>query len=72
MLVERLYVDLEASLFGELVTARQGMRCEQCRGAMPLVVVALPGQGASVWQLQIALRPLQGLDRRSTIRGGPK
>jgi D-galactarolactone cycloisomerase len=25
MLVERLYVDLEASLFGELVTARQGM-----------------------------------------------
>ena len=31
---------------------------------MPLVVVALPGQGASVRQLQIALRPLQGLDRR--------
>src|ERR1700730_9681595 len=39
-------------------------RCEQSRGAMPLVVVALPGQGASVRQLQIALRPLQGLDRR--------
>ena len=32
--------------------------------AMPLVVVALPGQGASVRQLQIASRPLQGLDRR--------
>ena len=39
-------------------------RCEQSRGAMPLVVVALPGQGASVRQLQIALRPIQGLDRR--------
>ena len=39
-------------------------RCEQSRGAMPLVVVAVPGQGASVRQLQIPLRPLQGLDRR--------
>jgi len=39
-------------------------RCEQGRGAVPRVVVALAGQGASVRQLQIALRPLQGLDRR--------
>src|SRR6476661_9509045 len=39
-------------------------RCEQRRGAVPLVVVALAGQGAPVRQLQIALRPLQGLDRR--------
>src|ERR687898_2821110 len=39
-------------------------RCEQGRGAVPLVIVALAGQGASVRQLQIALRPLQGLDRR--------
>ena len=39
-------------------------RGEQGRGAVPLVVVALAGQGASVRQLQIALRPLQGLDRR--------
>ena len=39
-------------------------RCEQGRGAVPLVVVALAGQGASVRQLQVALRPLQGLDRR--------
>src|SRR5437660_678293 len=39
-------------------------RCEQGRGAMPLVVMALAGQGTSVRQLQIALRPLQGLDRR--------
>ena len=31
---------------------------------VPPVVVALAGQGASVRQLQIALRPLQGLDRR--------
>ena len=31
---------------------------------MPLVVVALAGQGAPVRQLQITLRPLQGLDRR--------
>ena len=34
---------------------------------MPLVVVALPGQGAAVRQLQIALRPLQSLDRRLFI-----
>ena len=39
-------------------------RGEQGRGAVPLVVVALAGQGAPVRQLQIALRPLQGLDRR--------
>src|SRR5437764_13055291 len=38
-------------------------RGEQGRGAVPLVVVALPGQGASVRQLQIDLRPLQRLDR---------
>src|SRR5215813_4683974 len=39
-------------------------RCEQGRRAMPLVVVALAGQGAPIWQLQIALRTLQRLDRR--------
>ena len=37
-------------------------RKQRCR-AMPLVVVALPGQGAAVRQLQIALRSFQGLDR---------
>ena len=51
-----------------------GMRCDhspgrdleggkQGRRAVPLVVVALPGQGPPVRQLQIALRPLQSLDR---------
>src|ERR1700693_1469453 len=39
-------------------------RCEQGRGGVPLVVVALARQSASIRQLQIALRPLQGLDRR--------
>src|SRR5258708_37636134 len=39
-------------------------RGKQGRGAVPLVIVALASQGASVRQLQIALRPLQGLDRR--------
>src|SRR5271169_383090 len=39
-------------------------RGEQGRGAVPLVVMALASQGASVRQLQIALRPFQGLDRR--------
>ena len=39
-------------------------RCEQGRGAVPLVVVALAAQGAAIRQLQITLRPLQGLDRR--------
>src|SRR4029077_4627623 len=38
-------------------------RCEQRRGAVPLVVMALASQGAPVRQLQITLRPLQGLDR---------
>src|SRR6516165_5477387 len=38
-------------------------RTKQRRGAVPLVVMALAGQGASVRQLQIALCPLQRLDR---------
>src|SRR6478752_7799712 len=38
-------------------------RRKQCCRAMPLVIVALAGQGAAIWQLQITLRPLQGLDR---------
>src|SRR5882762_11660774 len=45
-------------------------RAEQRRGAVPGVVVALAGQGASVRQLQIALRPLQRLDRRLGGFGG--
>src|SRR4029077_223739 len=36
---------------------------KQCCGTMPLVVVALAGQGAAIGQLQIALRSLQSLDR---------
>ena len=39
-------------------------RRKQCRCAMPLVIVALAGQGPAVRQLQIALRPLQRLDRK--------
>ena len=42
-------------------------RCEQGRRAVPLVIVAPARQGTSVRQLQIALRPLQGLDRRLLI-----
>src|ERR1700692_1504653 len=38
-------------------------RRKQCCRAMPLVVVALAGQGAAIGQLQIALRSLQSLDR---------
>src|SRR4029077_15404838 len=38
-------------------------RRKQCCGAMPLVIVALAGQGAAVGQLQITLRSLQSLDR---------
>ena len=38
-------------------------RRKQCRGAMPLVIVALAGQGAAIGQLQITLRSLQSLDR---------
>ena len=39
-------------------------RRKQCCRAMPLVVVALAGQGAPSGELQIALRSLQSLDRR--------
>src|ERR1700691_1917828 len=42
-------------------------RGKQRRRAMSGVVVALAGQSAPVWQLQIALRPLQSLDRRLFI-----
>ena len=42
-------------------------RCEQGRGAVPLVVMALTAQGASIRQLQIILRALQCLDRRLLI-----
>src|SRR5246500_5679560 len=38
-------------------------RCKQCCGAMPLVIVALAGQGAAIGQLQITLSSLQSLDR---------
>src|SRR5260370_42466256 len=38
-------------------------RRKQCCGAMPLVIVALAGQGAAIGQLQITLRSLQSLDR---------
>src|ERR1043166_3720530 len=38
-------------------------RRKQCCGAMPLVIVALAGQGSAIGQLQITLRSLQGLDR---------
>src|SRR6266446_6893925 len=39
-------------------------RGKQRRGAVALIVVALAGQSASVWQLQITLRALQRLNRR--------
>src|SRR6516225_7343438 len=42
-------------------------RSKQGRGAVPLVIVALAAQGAPVRRLQIALRPLQRLDRRLLI-----
>ena len=40
---------------------------EQGRGAVALVVVAVAGQRPAVRQLQIALRPLQRLDRRLLV-----
>src|SRR5215475_11919823 len=42
-------------------------RGKQRRGAVPLVIMALTGQGAPVRELQVALRPLQSLDRRLLI-----
>ena len=44
--------------------SRGDIECrKQRRRAVPFVVVALAGQGAPVGQFQIALRPLQRLDR---------
>ena len=40
---------------------------EQRRGAVALVIVAMAGQRPPVGQLQIALRPLQRLDRRLLV-----
>src|SRR6516225_5504555 len=42
-------------------------RREQGRGAVPLVIMALAGQGASVRELQLTLRPLQCLDGRLLV-----
>ena len=42
-------------------------RSKQGRGAVPLVIVALAAQGAPARKLQVALRPLQRLDRRFLI-----
>src|SRR6478609_12010909 len=42
-------------------------RSKQGRGAVPLVIVALAAQGAPARKLQVALRPLQRLDRRLLI-----
>src|SRR6516162_4399445 len=42
-------------------------RSKQGRGAVPLVIVALAAQGAPARELQVALRPLQRLDRRLLI-----
>jgi hypothetical protein len=41
--------------------------CEQGRRAMPLVVVAVPGQRPSVRQLQITLSTFERLDRRLLV-----
>src|SRR5579862_3438573 len=46
------------------LSGRDLERCKQSRGAVPPVVMALAGQGTSVRQFQIALRPFQRLDRR--------
>src|SRR6516165_10881514 len=35
---------------------------KQGRGAMPFVIMRLTGEGAPIWQLEIALRALQSLD----------
>jgi hypothetical protein len=40
---------------------------EQSGRAVPLVIVTVPCQGTSVWQLQIALGALQRLDRRLLV-----
>ena len=45
------------------LSGRNLERRKQRRRTMPLVVVALTGQGTTIRQLQITLRSLQSLDR---------
>ena len=64
---EKLDTAPPLGMLGNNPAAGDFERCKQGRGAVPLVIVALAGQGASVRELQVALRPLQRLDRRLLI-----
>ena len=54
-------------MLGNNLPAGDLERGKQGRGAVPPVIMALARQGASIRQFQIALRPLQHLDRRFFI-----
>jgi len=56
-------------MLGADLAAGNVERCEQGGGAMSLVVMGLAGERAPIGQLEIALRPLQRLDRR--LLGSP-
>ena len=57
-------------MLGADLAAGNVERCEQGGGAMSLVVMGLAGERAPIGQLEIALRPLQRLDRR--LLGSPR
>src|SRR5262249_32964273 len=56
-----------AVVFGVVFAAGTVERRDQGGGAMPLVVMGLAGERAPIGQLEIALRPLQRLDRRLLV-----
>jgi len=65
--VEELDAPAAAVMLGVDLAAGNVERCEQGGGAMSLVVMGLAGQRAPIGQLEIALRPLQRLDRRLLV-----
>src|SRR5262249_23644094 len=65
--VEELDAPAPAVMLGVDLAAGNVERCEQGGSAMSLVVMGLAGQRAPIGQLEIALRPLQRLDRRLLV-----
>ena len=61
--VEELDASTAAFVGSDDFTGRHFERGEQSLGAVPLVIVALPAERAAIGKLQIALCPLQRLDR---------
>ncbi len=62
--VKKLDATTALVMFADDLATLEIERCKQRRRSMPFVIMRLADQGASVRQLQIALRALECLDRR--------